>query len=50
MTSRLGNSYRISIGKSGRPVVVEVRKRLNVCAELKRRTSKKVKVVRKVRP
>lgn len=47
MSSRLGGSYRIAVGKSGRPVVVEVKRRRDVCTELKRKKSRRVRVVRR---
>jgi hypothetical protein len=49
MTSRTIGTYRIAVGKHGREVLVEVRKRREVCTELKRKNSKSVRVARKGR-
>jgi hypothetical protein len=45
--TRIGNSHRIVTRKDGRTVLVQVKKRYDVSAELKRATSKKVTVVAK---
>ena len=47
MSSRIDKSYSISVGKIGRTVRVEVKKRYDVSAELKRKASKQVHIRRK---
>jgi hypothetical protein len=45
--TRIGNSHRIVTRKDGREILVEVRKRRDVCTELKLKNSKRVRVARK---
>jgi hypothetical protein len=47
MSTRSIGTYRIAIGKDGREILVEVRKRRDVSTELKRKNSKRVRVARK---
>ena len=49
MTTRSIGRYTITAGKNGKTVLVEVRKRADVSTELKRKKSKSVRPVRRVR-
>ena len=45
--TRVGTDYRIITRKDGRKMLVMVEKRRDVCTELKRKNSKRVRIARK---
>lgn len=47
MSARLGTSYREITRKDGRKMIVKVVKRSNLCTELRRKDSKRIRVARK---
>jgi hypothetical protein len=47
MSARIGDGHRVITRKDGRTMLVKVEKRRDICTELKRKTSKRVRVPRK---
>jgi hypothetical protein len=49
MSTRIGDGHRVITRKDGRTMLVKVEKRRDICAELKRKNSKRVRIARKGR-